>query len=281
MNFIEKTRLSERTIFWTVILLSIIVVAVIAGSLELNRVQDEQAKATLAAIPTMTAESLEFLYQKGLGYINIEHWQQAKTTLEFVFEIDPNYKDVQARLIEIETQMARLNITPTSLPLSGPPVATDTPIVSSNLTPSIPRQDMSQTLSCDNFDSGLDGWFVYSTYENPGIVVNPPGMMQLLGNSTRPSGVTVKKELSTTGQIEVTSVFTHFSPTTLYFWIEYIDGETYYLFRDGTTSSNPQVHIINDRTPVGKTPVALYFYAAVSEVFPAFRIDIDKVCVIQ
>lgn len=273
MNFIEKTRLSERTIFWIVILVSIIVVAIMAGSLELYRVQDEQAKATLTAIPTMTAEALEFLYQKGLGYINIEHWQQAKTTLEVVFEIDPNYKDVQAKLIEVEAQMARLNITPTSMPLSGPPAATN--------TPSILRQDMSQTLSCDDFVSGLDGWFVSSTYENPGMVVNSPGMMQLLGNSTRPSGVTVKKELSTTGQIEITSVFTHFSPSTLHFWVEYTDGETYYLFSDGTTSANSQVHIINYSTPVDKTPAALYFYAAVSEVFPAFRIDIDKVCVTQ
>lgn len=143
-------------------------------------------------------------------------------------------------------------------------------------------QAVSQTLSCDDFDSGLDGWFVYSTYENPGTLVNSPGIMQLLGNSTRPSGVTVKKVVTATGQIDVTSVFTHFSPTTLHFWVEYADGDTTSMFNEGTTSSTPQVHIIeNYRTLAGKRPVALYFYAAVSQLFPPFRIDIDKVCVTQ
>jgi hypothetical protein len=60
MNFVKKTGLSERAIFWIIILSAIIFVVVMAGSLELYRFQDDRAKATLAAIPTMTAESLEF-----------------------------------------------------------------------------------------------------------------------------------------------------------------------------------------------------------------------------
>jgi len=121
MNFIEKTRLSERTLFWIIISSSIILVAMIAGSLELYRFQDKRAKATLAAIPTMTAESLEFLYQKGVGYINIGHWQDARETLELIFEVDPNYRDVQSKLVEVEAKMAELNTNPI-LNLSPTPI---------------------------------------------------------------------------------------------------------------------------------------------------------------
>jgi hypothetical protein len=60
--------------------------------------QVERAEATITASPIMTAESIEAHYQKGLGYVNLEQWQKAKSELETVFEFDPDYKDVQTHL---------------------------------------------------------------------------------------------------------------------------------------------------------------------------------------
>lgn len=80
-----------------------------------------QAKATVQAQEaeaTATAEALAQLeahYQKGLGYINLEKWVEAKAELEQVFEEDPNYKDVQAKLTGVETEVAKL------IPTATPP----------------------------------------------------------------------------------------------------------------------------------------------------------------
>lgn len=90
------------------------------GSLEFYRFQEKQAEATLVAIPTLTAESLEFLYQKGLGYINIGQWQEARATLQSVFEINPNYKNVQEELKVVNAKMVQLKLTPRPLPTISP-----------------------------------------------------------------------------------------------------------------------------------------------------------------
>ena len=80
------------------------------------------AQATAAAAPTATAEALEARYQKGLGYMNMERWEEAKAELEQVFTADPNYKEVQAKLVEVEDQIAKL--TPTATPIITPPPST-------------------------------------------------------------------------------------------------------------------------------------------------------------
>ena len=74
------------------------------------------AQATAAAAPTATAEALEAHYQKGLGYINLERWEEAKAELEQVFEVDPNYKDVQAKLTEVKAELVKLIPTATPVP---------------------------------------------------------------------------------------------------------------------------------------------------------------------
>ena len=98
----------------SVLMFSVIIISLTLFTLMIYRTQTEQAKAT------MTADALEFLYQKGLGYMNLSRWQDAKATLEAVFEIDPNYKDVQARLIEIETEIKRLGLTSITTPIASP-----------------------------------------------------------------------------------------------------------------------------------------------------------------
>ena len=86
------------------------------------------AQATAAAAPTATAEALEAHYQKGLGYINMGRWEQAKAELEQVFEVDPNYQEVQAKLAEVEAEMAKLTPTATPTPIVTPtPTPTATP----------------------------------------------------------------------------------------------------------------------------------------------------------
>jgi len=54
---------------------------------------------------------LEFLYQKGVGYINIDQWLDAQQALQIVFETDPNYKDVQTHLREVNAKIDELGLT--------------------------------------------------------------------------------------------------------------------------------------------------------------------------
>jgi len=96
-----------------------------------------QARATLQAQEskaTATAEALirvEAHYQKGLAYMNLERWEEAKAELEQVFEVYPNYKEVHAKLAEVEAEIAKLIPTVTPSPLATntltPPAATATP----------------------------------------------------------------------------------------------------------------------------------------------------------
>lgn len=74
------------------------------------------AQATAVAAPTATAQALEAHYQKGLGYMNMGQWPEAKMELEQVFAVNPNYKDVQTKLKELEAVITKL--TPTAKPLA-------------------------------------------------------------------------------------------------------------------------------------------------------------------
>jgi len=51
-----------------------------------------------------------------MGYINRQKWVEAEAELEQVSEEDPNYKDVQAKLAEVETEVSKL--IPTATPTS-------------------------------------------------------------------------------------------------------------------------------------------------------------------
>jgi len=106
-----------------------------------------EATATAKALDaTATAETLEAQYQRGLGYINLEKWVEAKAELEQVFAADPNYKEVQAKLTEVEAKLKELNIpTATSTPtLTGTPLPdvtpTSTPVESSPTPQSVEAQ---------------------------------------------------------------------------------------------------------------------------------------------
>jgi tetratricopeptide (TPR) repeat protein len=82
------------------------------------------ATATAEVAPTATLQALEAHYQKGLAHMNLGRWVEAKAELEQVFDVDPNYKEVQAKLAEVEAEVAKL--TPTA---TRTPAATSTPTV--------------------------------------------------------------------------------------------------------------------------------------------------------
>jgi len=89
-----------------------------------------EAQATAVAVSTVTAEALETHYQKGLGYMKIGQWEKAKAELEHVFEAEPTYQDVQAKLVQVEAELKKLTPTHTSTPVkTSTPIATSTPMV--------------------------------------------------------------------------------------------------------------------------------------------------------
>lgn len=112
----KDERLAQKKVFLAIIFIAVIIVGIMF-SVSINyQIKDKQAKATSVAIPTMTAETLDFLYRKGVGYINLSRWQDAKVTFESIFEVDPDYKDVQARLIEVEANIKTSNPLSTVMP---------------------------------------------------------------------------------------------------------------------------------------------------------------------
>ncbi len=74
------------------------------------------ATATAQAAATATQQALEVHYQKGVAFMNLGRWDEALTELEQVFQVNPNYKDVQARLAQITTERAKAVPTATPTP---------------------------------------------------------------------------------------------------------------------------------------------------------------------
>ena len=97
-----------------------------------------QATAMAQAVAaTATATAVETHYQKGLAYVNLEKWTEAQVELQAVFEIDPNYKDVQAQLVVVNSEITKLmpTVTPTPSTTSTPtPTHTPTPRPTSTTT---------------------------------------------------------------------------------------------------------------------------------------------------
>ncbi len=135
------------------------------------------AQATSAAAPTATAHAVEAHYQKGLGYMNMGRWQEAKAELEQVFAASPNYRDVQAKLAEVEAKL--VSLTPISSPVPPTPKAANTP--TAPMTP--------ESSFFDNFDDGdAQGWTVIgsraSVVDGKYVLVGDPLIVTLAGSKT-------------------------------------------------------------------------------------------------
>lgn len=107
---------------------------------------------------TATAEALEAHYQKGLGHINLKQWAQAKGQLEQVFEVDPNYKDVQAQLAVVADALNRQAPTSTPIPANTPAPAI---VIATNIAPQGKVEVSSiypyQPADCYNGSKAIDG----------------------------------------------------------------------------------------------------------------------------
>jgi len=95
-----------------------------------------EATATASALTvaaTATADALaqlELAYQRGIGYMKLGQWEQAQTELLAVFTADPNYKDVQSKLMEIAEKLQALTPTQTPIVITAtprPPTSTPAP----------------------------------------------------------------------------------------------------------------------------------------------------------
>jgi tetratricopeptide (TPR) repeat protein len=83
-----------------------------------------QAQGTKATATAEALTQLEEHYQKGLGYMNLGRWEEAKAELEQVFEVDPNYKELQAKLGEVEEKLTEIRArTPTPMPATPTPTS--------------------------------------------------------------------------------------------------------------------------------------------------------------
>jgi hypothetical protein len=157
----------------------------------------------------------EMRYQRGLAAMDAAEWSMAVEELRKVFEVDPTYKEVDAKLQEAKDQMALASITPTppsaptgstpthTLPL-GPtdtptamptemPSPTDTPIPTDTPAP-IPTPvpiDVAglEIVFREDFSDPQSGWDRVSTlmeYKNGEMVLNHSRRTMRSSASTRP-----------------------------------------------------------------------------------------------
>jgi tetratricopeptide (TPR) repeat protein len=131
----------------------------VATRLAEARTKVDAAKATATAQHEATAaKMLETHYQKGLAYRSMEKWAEAKVEFEAVFAVDPNYEDVQAKLVEAEKKLAEMKtLTPIPLPT---PSSTSTIVVTPTPSTVVWKAFPSAIASCEGpKDSSGKPWY--------------------------------------------------------------------------------------------------------------------------
>jgi Tfp pilus assembly protein PilF len=108
-----------KLIVWTIILALVVITLLLYGM-----ISRQEWRQQVKTGPTMTAERLEPIYQKGLEYMNKGQWLEAQGMFELVVEADPTYKDTQSRLKECISKMSKPTV---SLPSSQTPTVEDYP----------------------------------------------------------------------------------------------------------------------------------------------------------
>jgi tetratricopeptide (TPR) repeat protein len=120
----------------------------------------EAVQATAAVGPTATAAALEMRYQRALGLVNLKQWVEAQAELRAIFDIDPNYRDVQAQLTLTNAEAAKLVPTSTPTPLaSQTPIPSPTPAVPTLRWLGIVSDQVRPSVSDNSADGSLDGVF--------------------------------------------------------------------------------------------------------------------------
>ncbi len=136
-----------------------------------------QVKATPTAQAQATAEALEAQYQRGLGYINLEQWIEAKAELEQVFAVDPDYKEVQDKLAQVNNRLSELALlTPTPTPMPPiPPTPTPTSVIAGIIPFSV--SDNPEALN------PVFGWQPGGSQANAYDLTMNPGALTLIAGS--------------------------------------------------------------------------------------------------
>lgn len=117
-----------------------------------------QADATAAAqaAPIATTRALDTRYQRALGFINLKQWVEAQAELRAIFDLDPNYGDVQAQLALVHAEVAKLTPAATSTSVVVTSAVTSTPVVVAPTSRSTPQPALSVSLPFeDAFDGGI------------------------------------------------------------------------------------------------------------------------------
>jgi len=73
-----------------------------------------QARATAEAAPTATADALDARYRRAVGLVNMGQWPEAQVELRGVFDVAPDYRDVQRLLPTVNAEVSKL--TPSGTP---------------------------------------------------------------------------------------------------------------------------------------------------------------------
>lgn len=114
------------------------------------------ATAAAQAAPIATTRALDTRYQRALGFINLKQWVEAQAELRAIFDLDPNYGDVQAQLALVHAEVAKLTPAATSTSVVVTSAVTSTPVVVAPTSRSTPQPALSVSLPFeDAFDGGI------------------------------------------------------------------------------------------------------------------------------
>ena len=190
-----------------------------------------KATATAQAAATATAEirsAIESAYQRGLAYFDLERWEQAKAEFEQVIVVDPTFKDVQAKLAEVEAKIAEIRaLTPTATPTITPgpsptplPTPTSTPTAMPTNTPT-PAPTSTPTSTPTPAPTATSTSTPTSTSPPTPIPNTPPGTVLSLGETWYQEGIAL--------------TFVEWQEESIWFIIEnYSGGELYFSFSKDT-----------------------------------------------
>jgi formylglycine-generating enzyme required for sulfatase activity len=136
---------------WLLILLAVLLLGggayfglIVAPAQQYARQVEATATAQSAAIAlahsaaTATAQALAALYARGEGLMNLGRWAEADAALQAVFDVEPNYRDVQSLLVTVGAHLAQTPPPTTSTPVPPTPTPVFTPTPTLTAMPSTP-----------------------------------------------------------------------------------------------------------------------------------------------
>jgi hypothetical protein len=109
-----------------------------ARQVEATATAQSAAIALAHSAATATAQALAALYARGEGLMNLGRWAEADAALQAVFDVEPNYRDVQSLLVTVGAHLAQTPPPTTSTPVPPTPTPVFTPTPTLTAMPSTP-----------------------------------------------------------------------------------------------------------------------------------------------